>query len=252
MVIVDTHVHAGLDQYVPLEVLLKQMDKSRIDKTVLVQYSAGHPPPGNIDNTYICQSVREHPQRLAAIGIVDWTKEYALDVLGYWVEEQGMQGIRMAGAAESPGKNKHAIWKKAAELNIIVSVTGKIDPIAKIAKKFPDLNLQIEHSGKPDINKDLVLGLSEYPNVSVKFSVGGVRELSHQPFPYRDAYPFLKRIYEGFGPERIMWGSDYPACLEYASYDKCLSFIREEMDYLTEEDKDLILGKTALKMYGFQ
>jgi len=252
LVIVDTHVHVGLDQYVPLGVLLKQIDRSGVEKAVLVQYSAGHPSPGNINNTYICQCAREYPHRLVAVGMVDWTKEYALEVLEYWVKEQGIQGIRMAGTAKSPGANKYAIWEKAAELGINISVTGNLKPIAEIAERFLDLNLQIEHCGMPSINGDVVLNLSKHPNVSVKFSLAGLQELSHQPYPHRNTHTFFKRIYNSFGPERIMWGSDFPPCLEYASYEECLDFIRKKIEYLTEEDKDYILGKTTLKMYRFQ
>lgn len=251
MVIVDTHVHVGLDQYVPLVVLLRQMDRSGVEKAVLVQYSAGHPPPGNIDNTYIYQSARDCPHRLVAVGMVDWTKEYALEVLEYWVK-QGIQGIRMVGTAKSPGANKYAIWEKAAELGINISVTGRLESIAEIAERFPNLSVQIEHCGMPSINGDLVLNLSKHPNVSVKFSLAGLKELSHQPYPYRDTHPFFKRIYDSFGPERIMWGSDFPPCLEYTMYEECLDFIRKEIEYLTEDDKDYILGKTALKVYRFQ
>ncbi|MEM2921708.1 MAG: amidohydrolase family protein, partial [Candidatus Bathyarchaeia archaeon] len=220
MVIVDTHVHVGLKKYATVEELLKQMERSKVDKAVLVQYRAGLEPIGNTDNTYISECARKYPQRLAAVGIVDWTKDDATEKLEYWVKEKEIQGIRLDGMAVSPGPDKYVIWEKAAELGINISVYGKLDRLAEIAERFPSLNLHIEHNGMPSINGDSVLNLAKYSNVSVKFSVTGLREISNQPYPYKDTHSFLKLIYDRFGSKRIVWGSDYPPCQEHEGYDK--------------------------------
>jgi predicted TIM-barrel fold metal-dependent hydrolase len=252
LVIVDTHVHVGLKKYVPLEKLLEQMEKSKIDKAVLIQYRAGLEPIGNTDNTYISLCTKKYPQKLVAVGIVDWTKKDALETLEYWVKEHGIQGVRLDGMAKSPGTNKYAIWEKAAELGINVSVYGKLDQLGKIAEMFPNLKLHIEHLGMPNNNGDLVVGLAKYPNVSVKFSVSGLRAISKQKYPHEDAHPFFKLIYDRFGSKRIMWGSDFPVCLDYEGYDKAIDFIRKQTPYLTDEDKEWILGKSTLKMWHFK
>ena len=252
MVVVDTHVHVGLGKYATIEELIDQMEKSGVDKAVLVQYRAGFEPIGNTDNAYISKCVEEYPQKFAAVGIVDWTRENAVKELEYWVKEHGIQGIRLDGMAESPGRDKYTIWEKAAELGVNVSVYGKLDRIGEIADKYPDLSLHIEHSGMPKINGNLILNLAEYPNIMVKFTVSGLRGISKQGYPHEDVHLFFESLYRKFGSKRIMWGSDYPPCLDHEGYDKALNFIKNEISFLTEEDKKWILGETALTVWRFK
>jgi len=252
MTVVDTHVHVGLDRYVPLDDLLRQMDDSHVDKAVLVQYVAGHPPVGNTDNRYIAQCIRRYPNRLAAVCIIDWRKEDASRKLEYWVERRGIQGIRMPGTARTQGENKYTVWEKAAELGISVSVNGELASLVEVAERFPSLKLHIEHTGIPNRYGDYVLKLAKYSNVWIKFSTTGLREFSHEPYPHSDTHSFFKRVYDTFGPKRIMWGSNFPPCLKCEGYDRSLDFLRKEISYLSDSDKEWILGKTALKVWRFE
>lgn len=252
MIVVDTHVHVGLKQYVPVEDLLKEMDKYGVEMAVLVQYRAGLEPVGNTDNAYISECARRHPRRLAAVGIVDWTRDDALERLEYWARGQETQGLRLDGNAVSPGPERYAIWRKAAELGMIVSVYGRLDNISKIASLFPDLSIHVEHVGMPSINGDLVLALAEYPNVYIKFTVAGLSGISKEPYPHRDAHPFFDKVYRRFGPKRIMWGSNYPPVLSEEGYEKTMLFLQKEIPYLSAEDKEWLMGKTALEMWRFR
>jgi predicted TIM-barrel fold metal-dependent hydrolase len=250
MVVVDTHVHVGLPTYGPLEELRGRMAENGVEKAVLVQYRRDQPPPGNIDNRYLAECVARAPSKLAAACIVDHRCEPALERLEYWVKEKRMQGIRLAGTDTSPGENKLAIWEKADELGINVSVSGNLNPIVGIAKACPSLNILVEHAGTPRVNGDAILGLAENRNVYVKFTTGGLHAISTAPFPYRDTHAFFQRVYDRFGPERIMWGSDYPPVETREGYAEALAFVRE-VDWLSEDDREWILGKTALQVWKF-
>lgn len=251
LVLVDTHVHVGLMNYVRVEELLDRMDEIGIEKAVLVQYRAGLPPPGNTDNSYISTCVERYPSRLAAVCIVDHRREDAPETLEYWVREHGARGIRLNGTDTSPHQ-KLAIWKKAADLGINVSVSGNISPLAGIARKLPDLNLFVEHTGMPETNGEMIFKLAEYDNVFVKFTTGGLHGVSSEPYPYRDAQSFFKRVHEVFGPERIMWGSDYPPVEGREGYARSLDFIEKEVDWLSDSDREWILGGTAMKVWRFR
>jgi len=172
----------GLRNYVSVEELLGRMDEIGIGKAVLVQYRAGLRPPGNTDNRYISACANRYPSRLVAVCIVDHRREDALETLEYWVTEHGVRGIRLDGTDTSP-REKLAIWKKAAELGINVSVSGNISPLAGIARKLSDLNLLVEHTGMPKTNGDTILKLAECDNVFVKFTTGGLHGLSSEPYP---------------------------------------------------------------------
>ena len=249
--IVDTHVHVGIGQYVLVEELLKQLEKYGVEKAVLVQYRRGLGSIGNTDNTYISECVRKHSSRLAAVGIVDWTKDDAPQRLEYWVKTQGIQGIRIDGSALSPGSDRYAIWRKAAQLGAIASVSGRLDSLSLIAKQFPDLIIHIEHTGMPKMNGEHVLTLARYPNVFVKFSVLGLKGISNESYPHKDAQPFFEKVYRLFGPKRIMWGSNYPPVLSEEGYEKTLLFLRKEIPYFSAEDREWLMGKTALEMWHF-
>lgn len=249
--IVDTHVHVGTGQYVLVEELLGQLDTWGVEKAVLVQYRRGCGPIGNTDNTYISECVRKYPSRLVAVGIVDWTKNDAPQRLEYWVKTHGIQGIRIDGNALSPDPDKYAIWRKAAQLGAITSVSGKLDGISQIAKEFPTLSIHVEHTGMPNINGDRVLALAEYPNVFVKFSVLGLQRISNISYPHKDAQLFFEKVYQLFGSKRIMWGSNYPPVLSEEGYAKTLRFLHKEIPYLSTEDKEWLMGKTALEMWHF-
>jgi predicted TIM-barrel fold metal-dependent hydrolase len=96
--------------------------------------------------------------------------------------------------------------------------------------------------------------MAKYPNVWVKVS-----ELSSvsksKNYPFADAYPFVKRVYEAFGPDRLLFGTGYPgdARTHYKrpSLDKEIDLVRNEIPFFTAEDRDKILGRNAAKLWGF-
>jgi L-fuconolactonase len=249
--IVDTHVHVGIGQYVLVEELLGQLDRYGVEKAVLVQYRRGLGPIGNTDNTYISECARKYPDRLAAVGIVDLTKNDASQRLEYWVKTYGIQGLRIDGSALSPELDRYAIWREAAQLGAIVSVSGRLDNVSQIAKQFTNLRIHIEHTGMPNINGEYLLALAEYPNVFVKFTVLGLKRISNETYPHKDAHPFFEKVYQLFGPKRIMWGSNYPPVLSEEGYEKTLLFLQKEIPYLSTEDKEWLMEKTALEMWRF-
>ena len=250
MIIVDTHTHIG-GPYVSVEDLMHQLDQYGIDKAVLVQYRADLPPPGNTNNAYHVQCLTQYPSRLASVGIVDWTQKDALTTLEYWFQ-QGIQGLRLDGDARSPGSDQYAIWKKAAELEMNVSVYNRLDHIPEIVKHCPDLRIHIEHCGQPSLNGDKILELARYPSVYVKFSVGGLASYSKHDYPYTDVQSFIKQLIHQFGANRIMYSSDYPASGRVIGYGKVLQYLLREVSTLSWEDKKWIMGKTALSLWKFQ
>jgi predicted TIM-barrel fold metal-dependent hydrolase len=228
------------------------MDKYSVEKAVLVQYRAGLEPIGNTDNTYVAECARKHPARLAPIGIVDWTKPDSMEQLEYWAGKQGIQGLRLDGEATSPGRERYGIWRKASQLGIIVSVYGKIDRLSEIAGLFPYLRIHVEHTGMPNVNGDQVLALARFPNISIKFTVAGLSGISKEPYPHRDTHPFFEKVYQRFGAKRIMWGSNYPPVMKDEGYERTLMFLSREIPWLCSEEKEWILGRTALSMWQFQ
>ena len=85
---------------------------------------------------------------------------------------------------------------------------------------------------------DVLLALAARPRVFVK--VSSVPNFSAEPYPHRDIQPYLRRIYDAFGPQRLFWGSDITRLS--GAYRDCLRLFQEELDFLSAADRELILG----------
>ncbi|MFC2001974.1 amidohydrolase family protein [Chloroflexota bacterium] len=262
MLIVDTHVHTSLYWYEPIEVLLVQMEKNKVDKAVLVQMS------GQTDNRYIIECTRRFPVRFSPVVIVDTQSIDSAEVLKQWVKD-GAEGVRLTPTTRSPGNDPLLIWRTCADLGLPVTCLGNEEEFAsdefrKIITEFPNLPVIIEHLGhaRPDElppydDYRKVLALAEYPNTYIK--VGGLGEICDRPLPFRQPMPFAKvppfiqMAYEAFGPNRMMWGSDYPPSSRREGYRNTLHFLSEHLgNFCSEEDRQWIFGKTALSLFKFK
>jgi L-fuconolactonase len=94
-----------------------------------------------------------------------------------------------------------------------------------------------------------LLALKRYPKLFVKIS--HTWSLSKQPFPFRDTWPQVKKLYDTFGPQRLMWATDWPIVNTRASYAQALALVKDEMDFLNTEDKAWILSKTIEQVWPF-
>jgi predicted TIM-barrel fold metal-dependent hydrolase len=95
------------------------------------------------------------------------------------------------------------------------------------------------HAPKSFANLDEVLSLVRFPNVFVMVSSAPC--FSNEPYPFRDLHPYLRRIYDVYGPRRMLWGADLSRLR--GTYRECLDLFRYELDFLPESDKEWILGR---------
>ena len=273
MVIVDSHCHVSPYWYEPVESLLFQMDQNGVEKAVLIQYM------GQFNNEYQFQCVRRFPGRFASVVLVDARASDAVDELER-LAEQGARGIRLRPDTRSPGDDPLAIWRKTAELKLPVSCGGTSvdfasEEFARLVQTFPSLPVVIEHLGsvntpddetEPDEIRRKVFALSRFSNVYIK--IHGLGEFckrmkiiseppvrrdsqSTEPFPFEVPIPTtLEMAYEAFGPERMMWGSDYPPVSGREGYGNALSLTLKQFASKTQEDRDMIFGELARRVFG--
>jgi len=130
-----------------------------------------------------------------------------------------------------------------------------IDPealpaVSRHCQKYPLTPIVIDHladigmRGKiqeADINA--LCSLVQFPQVKVKLS--GFYALGDKKPPHLDMVPLIKRVYEAFGPQRLMWGSDCPFQLADETYEDSISLIRDGLDFVSAEDKEWMLCRTA-------
>jgi L-fuconolactonase len=124
--------------------------------------------------------------------------------------------------------------------------------VPRVAESCPELALVIDHLAKPPIARNEIKEWSEalkpvaqYPNVYCKLS-GLVTEANWSSWQTGDLRPYVDYALGLFGPDRMMFGSDYPVCLLAASYDRVLESFQE---LLGDSDRDKIFSKNAARFY---
>ena len=267
MAVVDTQCHASPYWFEPGEVLVNEMEQNGVDRAVLIQFR------GVFDNTYMIDCVGRYPGRFSMVAIVDTDTDEAPLRLEEWVK-QGAEGVRLGPAVRSPGGDDLAIWRKAAELGIVVSSLGTLEEFSSpgfesIIKEFPTLTVIIEHLGGVGAYHNTggpvearhgeaykrVLSLAQYTNTYMK--VPGLGEICPRPMPFRQPMPFadipplIEQAVEAFGARRLMWGSDFPPVAAREGYGNALRFPRDHVKFSSEEDKEWVFGKTAEGLFRF-
>jgi L-fuconolactonase len=127
--------------------------------------------------------------------------------------------------------------------------------IPPVAETCPDLPLVIDHLAKPPIARNEIKEwsqalepLARYPNVHCKLS-GLVTEAVWHSWQLNDLRPYVDSALEFFGPERMMFGSDYPVCLLAAPYNRVLDSFQELLKDLSEADRERIFSTNATNFY---
>lgn len=260
MMIVDSHCHASPHWYEPVESLLFQMDRHGVERAVLIQMN------GESDNEYQFEVARRHPDRFLTVAWVDSDAADACDRLGR-LADQGANGIRLSATALSRGSEKFAIWRTAANLGLPVSCGGAAKDFASrefsdLVREFPRLTIVLEHLGgyntpgkdSPE-QREHVFQLALFRNIYIK--VHGLGEFCARrmpvvhPFPFETPIPpLLDLAYRAFGADRIMWGSDYPPVSAREGYGNALRLTLEQFASRSADDRALIFGQVALKVFA--
>ena len=258
--IVDTHCHCTPIWYEPVESLLTQMDRNHVEKAVLIQIN------GYYDNEYQFDCVRRYPDRLASVVMIDTAKPDALQQLESCAK-RGACGVRLHADTRGPGDDPLAIWRKASELGLTISCAATPAQLASpdfdaLVRALPDLSIVVEHLGgctawdAPEVSAlhERVFALAQYSNVHMKIHGLGefcVRNMPvTSPFPFdRAGLPLLQRAYDAFGPDRLMWGSDFPPVSSREGYANALRFTWQELAGKPEDDLALVFGGTARRVF---
>ncbi len=275
MVITDSQVHiwgantaerpwpAGRENQaqrpVPLgaEELLGSMDAAGVDRVVIV------PPSWEGDrNDLALAAAQKYPHRFAVMGRfpVEAAAEGAR--LATWRQQPGMLGVRLT-LHRDPWREwlgsgaTDWFWPVAerAGLPVMVYVPGLVKRFEAIATGHPGLRLIFDHLALPIGEKDDVafaslgelLALARYPNVAVKPSA--LPCYTREQYPFRGLRRHVRRVYDAFGPRRMLWGTDYSRLP--CPYRQAITLFTDELDFLSKEDKEWIMGRAVAEWLGW-
>jgi predicted TIM-barrel fold metal-dependent hydrolase len=145
-------------------------------------------------------------------------------------------------------------WPAAEKAGIpVMFLATRISELARIAERHPQLTLIVDHMGlsgemvkvgKRSQMIEETIGLAKYPNVSVKLS--SAPAYTPEGYPFRDMTPYIRGCFDAFGPQRCHWGTDITNSLAKATYRQRIVHFTEELGFLSEEDKDWVLGRAIL------
>jgi predicted TIM-barrel fold metal-dependent hydrolase len=246
-----------------VEMLLEDMDRNGVSHAILVQVIFH-----GWDNRYIAECVRAHPGRFRAHGLIDPKDPAVSEKLVYWVKEHGLSGMRFSpiyykGAADwLNAKSSDALWRKAEELGVVFNFfigTSQLPKLADMIDRFPAVKVVIDHLAQADLKAEdpmpefkKLLALARYPNTWVKVSELTSVSKSGE-YPFVDAYPWVKHVYDAFGPDRLLWGTGYPGAArsfyKRPTLTEELALIRGRIPFFNAEDQDKVLGGNAARIW---
>jgi len=242
---------AHLAEPLTAEKLLAMMDQAGVDAAILV------PPSLEGDRNDLClAAARKFSDRFAVMGRIDLAAPDSHARLATWREHPGLLGLRLTfhrpdtrpqladGATDWlwPAAERHGI-------PVMVHAPGHLPKLAEIAQRHAGLTIIVDHMGfgRETIDANALAGaarvaaLAHCPNVSVK--VSALPCFSSEPYPFRNLNEPLRRVIEAFGPRRCFWGSDLSRMLEHCSYRQGVTHFTEELDFLSADDLDWIMGR---------
>lgn len=238
-----------------IERALPLADAAGVDRIVVV------PPSWTGDrNDYALEAARRYPGRFAVMGRLALRDPAAPAQLAAWRSQPGMLGVRITflGPAEKWLEDGTSDWfwpaAERAGIPVMLLAAEKGPALTRIAERHPRLTMILDHmglvtgvvrAGRTAIAIDHAASLARFPNVSVKLSAAP--NYSTQPYPFRDMTPHIRRLFDAFGPRRCYWGTDLTNEFARASYRQRITHFTEELDFLSEADKDWIMGRALLE-----
>lgn len=239
---------------VTTEQLLQSMAGAGVDAAVLVQ---GFTPYG-YDNSYVIDSVRQHPKQFTGVGVENDLDQEAPRRLRVLVEQHGIRGLRIiARERREPMDDPRAVglWRGAADLRIPVCVqmtASQIPQFRRMLERFPTVAVALDHMARPDVRggppyraAQPLFDLAHYPNVYLKWTttnLDAVVEASGVP------QDLLWALADRFGAHRLMWGSNYSATFD-RPYAVLAEAGRQAVGRLSPEEQRWALGETALRLW---
>jgi L-fuconolactonase len=272
MVIIDAQVHAYERDHPgrpwagvltgPAEVtgddMVAAMDAVGVAGAVLVSPLTMY----RYDASYALEVYRQHPGRFGLVKPVDPTDLGVAETIADWAATPGTVGIRLllnrgVSTAADPGLQRVLATAARHGLPVNLMCTGRLEQAAQLAGRHPNTQLVIDHLGLPQPQEPPVpaepfadlpklLALAAHANVAMKIS--GACTLSHEPFPYQDIWDPLWRIFDAFGLDRCLWGTDWTRAVKVVTYQEAVGAFRVT-DRLSDSDRAALMGETLERIY---
>lgn len=275
MVVIDSQVHAyeantpkrpwdsvpNWPAHVTGDEMLEAMDKVGVDGAICVSPFFLY----RYDARYAVELQRAHPGRFAIIKPVDPDDPAVADIIAEWKKTPGAVGVRImlrkgsGRNADDPGLDR--ILRAAARHSLPVNILcwGNLEVGRKLIDGHPETRFVIDHLGlmqpkaspappMPWADLPKVLELAKRANATIKIS--GACTLSHEPYPFADIWDPLARLFDAWGLDRCLWGTDWTRAAAVVNYAEAVECFRIT-DRLSDSERAMLMGGACAKVYGW-
>ena len=275
MPIIDSQVHAyeantpkrpwatvpNWPAHVTGDEMVAAMDKVGVDGAIFISSFSMY----RYDGSYAEEVARALPGRMAIVKPVDPDDPNVADVVARWKKVPGAVGIRIflreeeKRAADDPGLDR--ICKAAVDHDLPLNFLfwGRVDEGIAIIDRHPNTRFIVDHLGllqprvppapdKPWADLPKILDLAKRPNAVIK--VSGACTLSKEPYPFNDIWDPLARLFDAWGFERCLWGTDWTRAFAVVNYEQAVRpFL--ETKRLSDSERAMLMGGACAKAYGW-
>jgi L-fuconolactonase len=275
MTIIDSQVHAyeanrskrpwhsvpNWPDHVTGDEMVAAMDKVGVDGAIFISAFSMY----RYDASYAVEVQRAHPGRLAIVKPVDPDDPDVADVVADWKKTPGTVGIRIMltkeakRAPDDPGLDRIARAAVRYDFPVNLLCWDNLDAGTALIDRHPDTRFIIDHLGilqprvppaprEPWTDLPKVLELARRPNAVIK--VSGACTLSREPYPFPDIWDPLARVFDAWGFDRCLWGTDWTRAFAVVNYEQAVEpFLKTSR--LSDSERAMLMGGACAKAYGW-
>jgi L-fuconolactonase len=251
--------HAAINKtYLPAD-LAPHLERTGVDKTVFVQTQH------NLEeNRWVLGLIEQNDFIAGMVGWVDLQAEDCEDQLAEFKDNPKFVGIRHIVQDEPDDdfilepdvlRGLKVLEKHGVPYDLLF-YAKHFRHAATVAHHAPDLKFVVDHLSKPQIKEHRIdswasnlKAAADCDNVYCKLS-GMITEADWEHWTAADLKPYVQAALEAFGPERCMFGSDWPVCELAGTYQQVVDVLNEALGAISQTERDMIFGGTAAKFYG--
>jgi len=232
--------------------------KNKIEACVVVQADQSEK-----ETEFLLELATQYEFIKGVVGWVDLRAKNVEERLQFYSQNQYFKGVRHIVQSEKQDFLLDPAFQngigKLGNLNLtydLLIYSHQIEAAIKLVSQFPNQKFVLDHLAKPNIKngkidpwKNQIQRLAQFSNVSCKIS-GMVTEADHSQWKPSDFIPYLDIVFDAFGENRILFGSDWPVCLLAASYQEVYQLITDYTANFSLEQRDKLFGANAERFYN--
>ncbi len=215
------------------------------------------------ETRFLLDLATKHSFIKGVVGWVDLCETNVAERLAHFTADAAFKGVRHILQSERDdfmlGKAFCNGIAQLEQFNLsydILVFPNQLKNTVKLVERFPEQRFVLDHLAKPYIKDGKISAwktdieiLAKHKNVHCKIS-GMVTEADVLNWDENDFKPYMDVVFEAFGTNRLMFGSDWPVCLLAGNYSRVLSITENYIKQFTDEEQSMIMGKNAADFYA--